>query len=290
MRSSRSPHSPPGFLYRQKSRPMHSGSLSSARVWQYGTATPRGSMLRLPPHRTPVPVRLSISATGAPSPFTQWASVKMPRSRRAWLLPVRELFGRIPEEDLAIASFAVRMIGSAAASRFCGRCGHATEPVLSERAWKCPGCGLGVYPRISPGIIVLIIRGEEILLARSPRFPAGMHSVIAGFTEPGETLEHAVCREVREEIGITIKNIRYFASEPWPFPDSLMIAFVADYATGEITIDNNEIVSAGWFSRDNLPGLPARMSIARALIDWWVKSEEIPVSKSDAAGSRRRLA
>lgn len=203
---------------------------------------------------------------------------------------VRGLYGRIPEEDLAIASFAVRMIGSAAANRFCGRCGHATQPVRSERAWKCPACGLVVYPRISPAIIVLIIRGEEILLARSPRFPAGMHSVIAGFTEPGETLEHAVCREVREEVGIAIKNIRYFASEPWPFPDSLMIAFVADYATGEITIDNNEIISAGWFSRDNLPGLPARMSIARALIDWWVKSEEIPVSKSDAAGSRRRLA
>ena len=203
---------------------------------------------------------------------------------------VRGLYGRIPEEDLAIASFAVRMIGSAAASRFCGRCGHATERVLSERAWKCPACSLVVYPRISPAIIVLIIRDEEILLARSPRFPAGMHSVIAGFTEPGETLEHAVCREVREEVGIAIKNIRYFASEPWPFPDSLMIAFVSDYAAGEITIDNNEIVSAGWFSRDNLPGLPARMSIARALIDWWVKSEEIPVSKSDAAGSRRRLA
>ena len=104
-----------------------------------------------------------------------------------------------------------------------------------------------------------------------------MHSVIAGFVEPGETLEHAVSREVLEEVGIAVKNIRYFASEPWPFPDSLMIAFVADYPGGEISIDNNEIVFAGWFGRDNLPGLPAKMSISRALIDSWVE-RKIPLS------------
>jgi NAD+ diphosphatase len=101
-----------------------------------------------------------------------------------------------------------------------------------------------------------------------------MHSVIAGFAEPGETLEHAVCREVGEEVGISLKNIRYFASEPWPFPDSLMIAFTAEYDSGEIVIDNKEIVSAGWFGRDNLPVLPAPLSISRALIDQWVRNEE----------------
>ncbi|HVP95942.1 NAD(+) diphosphatase [Methanoregula sp.] len=186
---------------------------------------------------------------------------------------VRELYGRVPDEDLAIASYAVRMIHSAAASRFCGRCGHSTEPVPAERAWRCPDCGLVVYPRISPAVIVLISQKEKILLARSPRFPAGMHSVIAGFAEPGETLEHAVCREVKEEVGISVKNIRYFASEPWPFPDSLMIAFTAEYDSGEITIDNNEIISAGWFGRDNLPALPAPLSISRALIDRWIQKE-----------------
>jgi NAD+ diphosphatase len=184
---------------------------------------------------------------------------------------VRELYGRIPDEDIAVASFAVRIIGSAKMSRFCGRCGHETVPVLTERAKRCPACGLVTHPRISPAIIVLITRGDEILLARSPRFPVGMHSVIAGFVEPGETLEHAVHREVQEEVGITIKNLRYFASEPWPFPDSLMIAFVADYAAGEIAIDNNEIVGAGWFGRDNLPQLPKKLSISRALIDRWVE-------------------
>ena len=190
---------------------------------------------------------------------------------------VRELYGRIPDEDVAVASFAVRMIGAAKTSRFCGRCGHETVPVLAERAKQCPSCGLVTYPRISPAIIVLIARGEEILLARSPRLPAGMHSLIAGFVEPGETLEHAVRREVGEEVGITVKNIRYFASEPWPFPDSLMIAFVADYATGEIAIDNNEIVAAGWFRQDDLPELPKKLSISRALIDQWVE-HKIPLA------------
>ena len=184
---------------------------------------------------------------------------------------VRDLHGRIPDEDLAIAAYAVRLITSATANRICGRCGTKTEPVLTERAKKCPSCGLVIYPRISPAIIVLITRGDEVLLARSPRFPAGMHSVIAGFVEPGETLEHAVHREILEEVGITVKNLRYFASEPWPFPDSLVIAFEAEYAAGEITIDNNEIVSAGWFGRDNLPPLPTPMSISRALIDRWAK-------------------
>ena len=184
---------------------------------------------------------------------------------------IRELYGQVPDEDLAIASYAVRISCSAAASRFCGRCGHTTEPARTERAWRCPACGLVVYPRISPAIIVLIMRGEEILLARSPRFPPERYSVIAGFAEPGETLEHAVCREVQEEVGISVKNIRYFASEPWPFPDSLMIGFTAEYDAGEVTIDNNEIVSAGWYRRENLPDLPAPMSISRALIDGWIQ-------------------
>jgi len=186
---------------------------------------------------------------------------------------VRELWGQIPDEDLAIAAYAVRMIDCAKANRFCGRCGTPTEPVLTERAWQCPSCKRIYYPRISPAIIVLIKNGDKVLLARSPRFPKGMYSVIAGFVEPGETLEEALHREVREEVGISVNNIRYFASEPWPFPDSLMIGFTAEYAGGEIGIDNNEIVDADWFGRDNLPQLPARMSISRALIERWICDE-----------------
>jgi len=117
---------------------------------------------------------------------------------------------------------------------------------------------------------VLVRKGDAILLASSPRFPQTVHSLIAGFVEPGETLEHAVHREVREETGIAITNVRYMASEPWPFPDSLMVAFTADYDGGEIIIDPAEIVSADWFDRAHLPPLPQQLSLSRALIDWWI--------------------
>ncbi|HQC33740.1 MAG TPA: NAD(+) diphosphatase, partial [Methanoculleus sp.] len=122
-------------------------------------------------------------------------------------------------------------------------------------------------------IIVLIKKGEEILLARSPRFTPGVFSVIAGFNEPGENLEQTVHREVGEEVGITVKNLCYFGSEPWPFPDSLMIGFVAEHAGGDIRIDGREIEAAGWFSRDTLPSLPSGASISRALIEAWRRRE-----------------
>jgi NAD+ diphosphatase len=186
---------------------------------------------------------------------------------------VRELFLQLPGDELAIAAFAVRIIDFARTTRYCGRCGAKIRRLRTERAAFCTDCNLITYPRISPAVIVLVQKGDEILLARSPHFPAGMHSVVAGFVEPGETLEEAVHREVKEEVGITIKMLRYVASEPWPFPNSLMCGFVATYARGEITIDNNEITSAGWFDRDHLPVLPSRLSLSRVLIDAWVRGE-----------------
>jgi NAD+ diphosphatase len=183
---------------------------------------------------------------------------------------VRELFGVIPDEELAVAALAARIIDFERNTCFCGRCGTRVEQSRSERARCCPACHLTVYPRISPAIIVLIRKGDRILLARSPRFPPDLHSVLAGFVEAGENLEDAVSREVREEVGIEVTNIRYFGSEPWPFPNSLMLGFTADYAGGVIVVDNNEILSAGWFDRDHLPRLPAPMSISRALIDRWI--------------------
>jgi NAD+ diphosphatase len=183
---------------------------------------------------------------------------------------VRDLFGKIPDEELAIASLAVRLVRFDRHTRFCGRCGARTRQLRTERAKLCGDCNLITYPRISPAIIVLVQNGDRVLLARSPRFPPGQYSIIAGFAESGENLEHAVRREVREETGIAIRDIRYWGSEPWPFPDSLMIGFTADYAGGEIRIDNNEIVSADWFDRDHLPVLPSKMSISRALIDQWI--------------------
>jgi NAD+ diphosphatase len=138
---------------------------------------------------------------------------------------------------------------------------------VSERARECPACGLVAYPRIAPAVMCLVTRERAILLARSPRFPPGMYSALAGFVEPGESLEQCLAREVLEETGVRIANARYFASQPWPFPHSLMIAFVADYAGGEITPAPGEIEDAQWFRLDALPKLPNRISIARRLID-----------------------
>lgn len=187
---------------------------------------------------------------------------------------VRELFGRIPDDELALAAYAVQIIDFDRTTQFCGRCGTKTHQLRIERSKLCPACNQITYPRLSPAVIVRVENGDKILLARSPHFPSGMHSVIAGFVEPGETLEQTVHREVREEVGITVKNLRYFASEPWPFPNSLMCGFVADYDSGVIRIDNNEIIAAGWFDRDHLPALPSTMSISRALIDDWLREKE----------------
>jgi len=187
--------------------------------------------------------------------------------------PVRELFGKVPESDIAIASYAVRILDFDQSTAFCGRCGGKTRPLTTERARICTICSRIVYPRISPAIIVLIKKGDEVLLARSPGSPPGFFSIIAGFNEPGENLEQTVHREVGEEVGITVKNLRYFGSEPWPFPDSLMIGFVADHAGGDVRIDNQEIEAAGWFTRDSLPLFPPKMSITRSLIEAWIRQE-----------------
>ena len=131
----------------------------------------------------------------------------------------------------------------------------------------CPACKLSVYPRVAPAVMALVRRGRELLLGRSPHFPAGMYSALAGFVEPGETLEQCVARELAEEVGVRVENLAYFASQPWPFPHSLMIAFVCDWAGGEIRPQEGEIEAAGWFDVLQLPKLPSKISIARRLID-----------------------
>jgi len=187
--------------------------------------------------------------------------------------PVRELYGKVPDNDMALASYAVRIMDFDRSHAFCGRCGAKTRPLTTERAQICTACNRIFYPRISPAIIVLIKKEDEVLLARSPRSPPGFFSIIAGFNEPGENLEETVHREVKEEVGISVQNLQYFGSEPWPFPDSLMIGFVADYAGGEIQIDNQEIEDAGWFTRDTMPLYPSRASITRALINAWIRGD-----------------
>jgi NAD+ diphosphatase len=155
--------------------------------------------------------------------------------------------------------------------QYCGACGHPTENTSEERAKICPGCGLINYPRISPAVIVAVLKDNQILLANNKRFKTGYYSVLAGFVEPGENLEECVQREVFEEVGITLKNIRYFGSQPWPFPNSLMVAFTAEYAAGEINVSRSEIADAAWFSADSLPSIPPGFTIARQLIDWYLQ-------------------
>ena len=184
---------------------------------------------------------------------------------------LKSLFGRIDENHLWVAGRANQLVRWSRHHSYCGKCGQKTAEKADERARICTACGLVNYPRVSPAIIVAVIKGDQILLARSGRFPGGFFSVLAGFVEPGEGLETCVEREVFEETGIAVKNIRYFGSQPWPFPDSLMVAFTADYAGGEIEIDGKEIVAAEWYIKDSLPDIPPGISIARQLIDWFVE-------------------
>jgi NAD+ diphosphatase len=155
-------------------------------------------------------------------------------------------------------------------SRFCGRCGTATKRHDGERSMLCPSCGLTVYPRISPAIITLVRKGDLALLASNAKFPSAFYSTLAGFAEIGESLEETLVREVREEVGIVVKDVRYFGSQPWPFPNSLMIAFTAEWESGEIAVDPSELSDAKWFRADDLPMIPPPVSIARRLIDAWV--------------------
>jgi len=181
---------------------------------------------------------------------------------------LRKLWSAFDEGMLAIAGRAVQIAEWARTHRFCGACGERMTHVPGERAMKCPGCGHHAYPRISPAMMVLVKRGPAILLARNVAAPPGRMSALAGFLEAGESIEDAIHREVHEEVGLQVKDLRYFGSQSWPFPHSLMVAFTAEYAGGEITLDDAEIVEARWFGPgDALPQLSPRQSISRALID-----------------------
>ncbi|HZZ91544.1 MAG TPA: NAD(+) diphosphatase [Usitatibacter sp.] len=181
---------------------------------------------------------------------------------------LRSLFGHVDDEMLAIAGRAFQVAEWARTHRFCGTCGRPTQKAPGERAMRCE-CGHVTYPRIAPAMMVLVKRGPAILLARNAAVaPGGRMSALAGFLDPGESVEDAVHREVMEEVGLEVKDLRYFGSQSWPFPGSLMIAFTAEYAAGEIACDPNEIAEARFFGPgDKLPDLPPAQSISRALID-----------------------
>ncbi len=184
---------------------------------------------------------------------------------------LRQLFGVLSEDEFGVAGRALGLTAWDRDHRFCGRCGAPTERSASDRVRTCTQCGHGAYPRLSPAVIMLVEREGRALLARNARFTLPFFSTLAGFVEVGETLEHAVAREVHEEAGVEITDIRYFGSQPWPFTGSLMIGFTARWASGEINADPTELADAGWFEPHALPTVPPKLSIARELIDDFVR-------------------
>jgi NAD+ diphosphatase len=203
---------------------------------------------------------------------------------------LRELHGLVPDLDWSVASRAVQIVAWDRNHRFCGRCGTPTEPDAAERVRRCPNCGLAAYPRLTPAIIVLVTRGErdeQALLAWGRGHRGRHYSTVAGFVEVGEDLEEAVRREVREETGIEVCDITYFGSQPWPFPGQLMVGFRARYASGAISVQEDEIVEARWFGAEDVDSVTAsrgEFSIAGWLIDGWIAEQRAGVPRGSPAG------
>jgi len=158
-------------------------------------------------------------------------------------------------------------------TKYCGVCGSPMR-MDTDISKKCPECGKEIWPQLATAVIVLIHKGDEVLLVRAKNFKRDFFGLVAGFVETGETLEEAVAREAFEETGVRITNIRYFTSQPWPYPCGLMVGFNADYVSGDIHLQRSEISRGGWFRKDNLPDIPEKLSIARMLLDAWLDEEK----------------
>ena len=186
------------------------------------------------------------------------------------LINPRFFFGQIDDALRRVAFRSIFVSDWDRNNQFCGQCGTPMD-YGTDRSKKCPNCGLTKYTRISPAVIMLVRNGDKFLLGHNERHPDGFYSILAGFVDPGENLEQTVAREIKEEVGLDVTNITYFGSEPWPFPDSLMIGFYCDYAGGEIVLED-EIVEADWYGIDELPAMipTGDISIAGRLIEWFV--------------------
>ena len=190
-------------------------------------------------------------------------------SRSYTMCPLRQSYYKLPEALYLKAGKCAELLYWHRNTKFCGVCGGQMH-FHTDISKRCEMCGKEVWPQLATAIIVLIRKGDdEVLLARGRNFKSDFYGLIAGFVETGETLEQAVEREVMEETGLTIKNIRYFDSQPWPYPSGLMVGFTADYDSGEIHVQREELKKCAWFHRDHLPTLPEKLSIARRLIDQW---------------------
>ena len=187
---------------------------------------------------------------------------------------LRSTFAILAEDVWLLAGRALQIMNWEQTHQYCGRCGQKTENLTEERVKRCPVCGFLSYPRLSPAVIFAVFKDEKILLSHNATFPGKWYSISAGFVEPGETLEDCIRREIKEEVGIEINNIQYFGSQPWPFPNSLMLGFTSDWAGGDLVPDGKEITDAGWFTSANMPDVPPRkVSIARDIIDWYLEGK-----------------
>ena len=183
---------------------------------------------------------------------------------------LKMLLTRLPESWFQLLGLAQQILTWDHNHQFCGACGHQTHFHPAERAKICPDCGITSYPRLSPCIITLVTHEDKVLLGRSSKFIPDLYSTLAGFIEPGETVEQAVHREVREEVGVQLGKLEYIKSQPWPFPHALMLGFIADYHQGEIHLEDEELEDAQWWHIDNLPLIPPEGTISRALIDFHI--------------------
>lgn len=191
---------------------------------------------------------------------------------------LRSLFGKTDNLMFGLASRAVQIVDWFRTHRFCGRCGGHNREHGRDRAMVCDDCGIHAYPRLSPSMIVLIHKGDNVLLARNHRFPEGMFSTLAGFVEPGESVEETLVREVKEEVGVNVTNLEYQGSQSWPFPNSLMLGYHAEYESGEIVLQADEIADAAWFDCRSLPSIPGKVAISRWLIDSYLTKIGVPVA------------
>jgi NAD+ diphosphatase len=181
----------------------------------------------------------------------------------------RDLHGILSKKEYALAGRALQLLEWDRVHTYCGVCGGPTFSRSHERCRECKSCGQLAYPKLAPAVMALVQKEDKVLLARSPHFPEKMYSVLAGYLDVGETLEQCVIREVQEEVGLEVSNIRYVASQPWPFTGSLMIGFVCDWVSGEIVQDPVEIEDARWFTKQDLPLVPTEVSLAYYLIEYW---------------------
>jgi NAD+ diphosphatase len=200
---------------------------------------------------------IELAEAGAPPPGHRFAGLRV-------------LYDALPADEFALAGTAAQILHWDRGHQFCARCGRPVAAKIAERAKRCDACRVDYFPRIHPAVIVLVHDGPRILMTRQASFPKRWYALVAGFLEPGETLEQCAAREVREETGVAIDDVRYFGSQPWPFPHQVMVGFMARWAGGEIVVDHSELEEARWFDRAAMPMLPPAISIARHMIDAWL--------------------